>query len=51
MIKSLLRKLRGVLGTGLTWAAIWSVAGTALQGGLALLGIMRAPDLTVAPFM
>lgn len=51
MIKSLLRKLRGVLGTGLTWAAGWSVVGTILQGGLALLGVMRAPDLSVAPFM
>jgi len=51
MIKSLLRKLRGIVGTGLTWAAVWSVAGTILQGGLALLGVMRAPDLFVAPFM
>ncbi|MDP2956426.1 MAG: hypothetical protein Q8N53_08385 [Longimicrobiales bacterium] len=51
MMKSLLRKLRGVLGTGLTWAAAWSVAGTILQGGLALLGIARAPDIAVAPFM
>ena len=51
MMKSFLRKLRGVLGTGLTWAAAWSVAGTILQGGLALFGIVRAPDLFVAPFM
>jgi hypothetical protein len=51
MIKPILQKLRGVLGTGLTWAVGWSVAGTILQGGLSLLGLFRAPDLSVAPFM
>jgi hypothetical protein len=51
MVKTLLRKLRGVVGIGLTWAIFWSVAGTILQGGLALLGVLRAPDLSVAPFM
>jgi len=50
-MNSLLQKLRGVLGTGLTWALGWSVVGTILQGGLSLLGISRAPDLSVAPFM
>lgn len=50
-MRSFLRKLRGVLGTGLTWAAVWSVAGTILQGGLALLGVSRSPELSVAPFM
>ena len=51
MIKSMLRKLRGVVGTGLTWGVVWSLVGTILQGGLALLGVMRTPDLSVAPFM
>jgi len=50
-MRSLLQKLRGVLGTGLTWALGWSIAGTLLQGGLSLLGLLRAPDLSVAPFM
>ena len=50
-MRSLLQKLRGALGTGLTWALGWSVVGTILQGGLSLLGIVRAPDLSVAPFM
>lgn len=51
MFKSFLRRLRGVIGTGLTWAVVWSVAGTALQAGLALFGVLRAPDLTVTPLM
>lgn len=48
---SFLRKLRGILRTGLTWAGAWSIAGTLLQAGLHILGIARAPDLAVAPLM
>lgn len=48
---SLLRKLRGVVGTGIAWAAGWSIVGAILQGGLALMGLARAPDLAVAPFI
>jgi len=51
MMGSFLRKLRGVLGTGITWAAAWSVVGTILQGGLALFGILRAPDLPTTPLV
>lgn len=50
-MKSLLRKLRGIVGTGVTWAAAWSVAGTLLQAGLHLFGLTRPPDLVAAPVM
>lgn len=50
-MRAFLRKLRGVLKTGLTWAVGWSVLGTLLQAGLHLIGLALAPDLSVAPFM
>ncbi len=51
MMASVLRKARGIVGTGLTWAAAWSVGGTVIQWGLSLFGLMRTPDLMVAPLM
>ncbi len=31
-MKKWLKRIRGVLGTGLTWAAAWSVVGTIIWG-------------------
>lgn len=36
MMRRILRKLRGALGTAVTWAFAWAVAGTALTGVLFL---------------
>jgi hypothetical protein len=51
MFGSLVRKVRGIVGTGLSWAFGWSIAGTALHAGLALFGLVSRPDLLVEPFM
>ena len=36
---SILTRLRGVIGTGLTWAASWGILGTALYGLASALGL------------
>ena len=51
MIGSFLRKLRGIVGTGLSWAFYWSILGTALQWSLAVLGLARPVDLSATPLM
>ena len=51
MLGSLIRKVRGIIGTGISWALGWSIGGTALHGALALLGLTSRPDILVEPFM
>jgi len=51
MFGAFLRKLRGIIGTGISWAIGWSIAGTAIHWSLALLGLVGSPDMMVAPFM
>jgi len=51
MLKSLLRKLRGIVGTGLSWGFSWSFLGTALHWSLASLGFVGAPDMIVTATM
>jgi hypothetical protein len=48
VFKSVLRKLRGVLGTSVTWALSWSVGGTALQAILSAFGILVPPNMPTA---
>ena len=38
-MKSLLRRIRGALGTALTWGAGWFIGGAGLYGLFALLGV------------
>jgi len=51
MFGFILRKLRGIVGTGISWAFGWSIVGTALHLSLALLGLVGRPDMMVEPFM
>jgi hypothetical protein len=51
MLGPLLRKLRGILGTGISWAIGWSILGTAVHWSLAVLGLVGNPNMMVEPFM
>ena len=51
MLASLLRKLRGIVGTGISWAFGWSIVGTTIHWSLGLLGLVGSPDMMVAPYM
>ena len=45
-MKKWLKRIRGVLGTGLTWAAAWSVVGTIIRSVAAVIagGTVAAPS-------
>jgi hypothetical protein len=42
---SLYRKLRGIVGTAVTWAVGWGLTASAVQGVLSLFGIADPPSL------